>query len=237
MINKLIKLVSIFKRKAKYRKVSFSLNAVDLIVDYIFKDKIQGIYIDIGSQHPISNNNTYLLHKRGWNGINIDLDKKNIELFNISRPNDINLNYAISDTNGFTNLYFYHDSSPINTLNKDVSDYQKATVKKIKKIETHTLDDILKKVDFKKKIDFMNIDVEGYENKVLAGFDINKYKPSVVSVEFLDLKMKNLELKNNNINNLFSSDLYNYFINNNYHFVNWLHGDLIFVHKNFRDKY
>ncbi len=237
MINKLIKLVSIFKRRAKYRKVSFSFNAVDLIVDYIFKDQIQGIYMDIGSQHPISNNNTYLLYKRGWNGINIDLDKKNIDLFNISRPSDINLNYAISDTNEYTNLYFYHDSSPINTLNKNVSDYQKATVKKIKKIETHTLDSILKKIDFKKKLDYMNIDVEGYENRVLEGFDISKYKPNVVSVEYLDLKMKNLEFKNNNINNLFNSNLYNYFIKNNYHFINWLHGDLIFVHKDFRDKY
>ena len=32
----------------------------------------------LAAQHPISNNNTYLLFKKGWNGINIDLDKKNM---------------------------------------------------------------------------------------------------------------------------------------------------------------
>ena len=81
----------------------------------------------------------------------------------------------------------------------------------------------------------MNIDVEGYEEKVLSGFDINRYKPNVISVEFLDLKMNELEIKNNNIDRLIESNLYKYFTNNDYYFVNWLHGDLIFVHKDFRD--
>lgn len=235
MINKIASYLSIFNRKIKYKKISYSLNAVDLIIDYIFKDKNIGTYVDVGAQHPISNNNTYLLFKRGWNGINIDLDRKNIDLFNISRPNDINLNYAISDKEGETDFYFYHESSPINTLNKKVKEYQKAKISEIKKINTFTLNNVFKKINFDKNIDYLNIDVEGYEDKVLSGFDINKYKPSVVSVEYLDLKMKKLEFKNNNLDNLLNSNIYKYFNDNNYYFVNWLHSDLIFIHKDFRD--
>ena len=235
MINKIASYLSIFNRKIKYKKISYSLNAVDLIIDYIFKDKNIGTYVDVGAQHPISNNNTYLLFKRGWNGINIDLDRKNIDLFNLSRPNDINLNYAISDKEGETDFYFYHESSPINTLNKKVKEYQKAKISEIKKIKTFTLNNVFKKINFDKNIDYLNIDVEGYEDKVLSGFDINKYKPSVVSVEYLDLKMKKLEFKNNNLDNLLNSNIYKYFNDNNYYFVNWLHGDLIFIHKDFRD--
>ena len=235
MINKIATYLSIFNRKIKYKKISYSLNAVDLIIDYIFKDKYIGTYVDVGAQHPISNNNTYLLFKRGWSGINIDLDRKNIDLFNLSRPNDINLNYAISDKEGETDFYFYHESSPINTLNKKVKEYQKAKISEIKKINTFTLNNVFKKINFDKNIDYLNIDVEGYEDKVLSGFDINKYKPSVVSVEYLDLKMKKLEFKNNNLDNLLNSNIYKYFNDNNYYFVNWLHGDLIFIHKDFRD--
>tara|TARA_B100000161_G_C33490177_1_gene386641 strand:+ start:247 stop:954 length:708 start_codon:yes stop_codon:yes gene_type:complete len=235
MINKIASYLSIFNRKIKYKKISYSLNAVDLIIDYIFKDKDIGTYVDVGAQHPISNNNTYLLFKRGWNGINIDLDRKNIDLFNLSRPNDINLNYAISDKEGETDFYFYHESSPINTLNKKVKEYQKAKISEIKKINTFTLNNVFKKINFDKNIDYLNIDVEGYEDKVLSGFDINKYKPSVVSVEYLDLKMKKLEFKNNNLDNLLNSNIYKYFNDNNYYFVNWLHSDLIFIHKDFRD--
>ena len=235
MIKKIVNYLSILKRRQKYKKISYSFNAVDLIINYIFKDQNTGTYVDIGAQHPISNNNTYLLFKRGWSGVNIDLDKKNIDLFNISRPRDINLNFAISDKEQEVKLYFYHDASPINTLNKQVAEFQKASVKSVKRINSYTLNNILEKIDFKKKIDYMNIDVEGYEEKVLSGFDINRYKPNVISVEFLDLKMNELEIKNNNIDRLIDSNLYKYFTNNDYYFVNWLHGDLIFVHKDFRD--
>jgi FkbM family methyltransferase len=235
MIKLIINFISILKRKIRYKKASYAFNGVDLIIEYIFKKEKKGIYLDIGSQHPISNNNTYLLYKKGWSGINIDLDKKNIDLFKIARPKDINLNYAISDAKGVTDLFFYHESSPINTLNRQVSSYQKATVKEIKKVKTFTLNYILNKLNFDKQIDYMNLDVEGFELKVLNGFDIQKYKPKVISVEYLDLKMKKLEFKNNNIENLLDSELYKYFKTNDYNFVNWLHGDLIFIHKDFRD--
>ena len=47
--------------------------------------------------------------------------------------------------------------------------------------------------------------------------------------------MKKLEFKNNNIQTILDSNIYKYFIENNYYFVNWLHGDLIFVHEDLRD--
>ena len=235
MLNKIINLLSVYKRKFKYKKNSYSFNGVDLIIEYIFKNKNTGFYLDIGAQHPISNNNTYLLYKKGWRGINIDLDQKNIDLFNLVRPNETNLNCAVSNVEGETDLFFYHDSSPINTLNKEVSNFQNAKVKEIKKIKTKTLNNILYSLNFDKQIDYMNIDVEGYEEKILDGFNLRKYKPKVVSIEFLDFKMNKLEFKNNDIKTLMDSNIYKFFINNDYSFVNWLHADLIFVHNNFRD--
>ena len=235
MFSHFLKYLSLYKRKIKYKKISYSFNAVDLIIDYIFKDKINGFYIDIGAQHPIANNNTYLLFKRGWTGINIDLDLKNIELFNISRPNDINLNNAISSSTSKKKLFFYHDKSPINTLVEDVSNFQNATVKEIKTVKTITLNKVLENLCFDKEIDYMNIDVEGHELDVLKGFDLIRYKPNVISVEYLDLKMKYLEFKNNDLSRVIDSDFYKLLIKNDYQFVNWLHGDLIFVHNSFRD--
>ena len=235
MLESFLRYLNLCRRKYKYKKISYSLNAVDLIIDYIFKNKNNGFYLDVGSQHPISNNNTYLLFKRGWSGINIDLDKKNIDLFNTARPNDINLNLAISSDVAEKNLYFYHDKSPINTLDKVVSDFQAATVKEIKTIKTTTLDITLQSLKLNNKIDYMNLDIEGHEMEIFKAFDLSLYKPSVISVEFLDLNMKYLEFKNNDLQRIVNSDLYKHLHNNNYHFVNWLHGDLIFVHRDFRD--
>ena len=79
------------------------------------------------------------------------------------------------------------------------------------------------------------MDVEGHELNVLKGFNIKRYKPKVISVEFIDYQMDKLEFKNNDINRVIESEIYKYFISNDYHFINWTHADLIFVHKSFRD--
>ena len=176
MINKLIKLVSIFKRRAKYRKVSFSFNAVDLIVDYIFKDQIQGIYMDIGSQHPISNNNTYLLYKKGSRGINVDLNQTSIDMFNIVRKKDSNRCALISDVRGVKKtVYFEHNFSAVNSLT-----YRKGLEIK-REMKTEIFNDIVEG-----KIDFLNIDLEGQDYKVLKTINFTKHKPKLVCIEILE---------------------------------------------------
>ena len=80
----------------KYTKISYSISGVDLIIDRMFSKMKKGIYIDLGCNHPIKHNNTYLLHKRGWEGINIDADKKSIKEFNNLRKNDYNISALVS---------------------------------------------------------------------------------------------------------------------------------------------
>ena len=75
----------------KYTKISYSISGVDLIIDRMFSKMKKGIYIDLGCNHPIKHNNTYLLHNRGWEGINKDADKKSIIEFNNLRKNDYNI--------------------------------------------------------------------------------------------------------------------------------------------------
>ena len=228
---------NILHKKIISKKKYYSFGGIDIIVDYIFKDKKNGRYIDVGCQHPILNNNTYLLHKRGWRGINIDLDKENIKLFNYARNDDFNLKAAISSNEGESDLFFYHNKSPINTLNKKVSQHRNAKVKEIKRIKTTTLNSAIEKSFFKNdKFDFLSIDVEGLELEVLKGFDLKKYSPAVIVIEYLDLSTKMLEIKNLNIDNVLNSELYRFMINNNYSFVNWLHADLVFVNNTFKDK-
>ena len=97
---------NIIFKKNKYRKISYSYGSVDLLLEHIFKNQSHGFYIDVGCQHPVMNNNTYLLYKKGWNGINIDLDKKNIDLFSFYRKRDLNINVAISSREDERDLFF-----------------------------------------------------------------------------------------------------------------------------------
>ena len=232
---KIFSYLSLIKKKLRPLKMSYSFGTIDILVNYFFKNKKYVVFVDVGCQNPISNNNTYLLYKKKkWSGVNIDLDQKNIDLFNLVRQRDINIKAAVSSGNFKKKIYFYHDKSAINTIEKKISLRQKAKVKKIIDINTVTLNQLLIKNKIK-KIDFLTIDVEGHEMSVLKGFNIKKFSPSLVVIEFLDLKMKKFEFYNNSINNILASDIYKYFIKNNYSLINWNHADLVFVNNKIRD--
>ena len=48
----------------------------------LFDKNFKGNFIDIGCYHPTRHNNTYQMYKKGWSGINIDLNPLTIELLN-----------------------------------------------------------------------------------------------------------------------------------------------------------
>ena len=233
---KIIKYISIFLKSLTHKKISYSYGGIDSLVCNIFKNNDKGFYVDIGCGHPVKNNNTYLLNKKGWHGINIDLDNENIDLFDIYRPKDLNISTAISDKIGEVDLFFYHSKSALNTIDKKTANYQKAKVSNIKKIKTNTLNNILNNSKYNNlEIDFLSIDIEGSEFLALKNFDFNKYNPKVIVVEYLDLSLAALEIKNLNINSAINSDIYKLIISKNFTLVNMLHSDLVFVNNKFRD--
>ena len=236
IINKIYLELNLLHKKFFNKKKYFSFKDVDIILEKIFMHQPKGIYIDVGCQHPIKHNNTYLLFKKGWEGINVDLDKDNIELFKKSRSNDNNFNKALSNDVKEVDLYFYHKKSPINTIDKKTSEFQKAKVSSIKKIKTDTLNNIILNTKYKdQSFDLLSIDVEGHELEVLKGFDLNKFSPKVIVVEYLDLNVSKLEIKNLNIEHIINTKIYRYLISKNYILVNSIYSDLVFVNKNFRD--
>ena len=219
----------------KYAKKSYSLSNIDVVIDYIFKGIKKGIYIDIGCNHPIKHNNTYLLHKRGWRGINVDSDKTSIKLFNKYRKNDHNIRNIVSSDFEIKKLYYYHDRSSINTLSKELVDKRLTKPKKIIEENSTTLNNIIKNSPFKdKKINLLTIDVEGHEYDILKNFNFSDYKIDLIVVEFLEKKLDIVEIFKQSLDSVIKSNIYNLLTKNDYKLVNWIHSDLIFVKNNFK---
>ena len=158
------------------------------IVKLFHKNK-KGMYLDVGCFHPIRQNNTYLMYKLGWKGINIDLNPLSIELFNVARTNDINICAALSSKKSTETVYFDHSLSSLNTISKEHILFLKKAfgLNKLKKrkIKTITLTGLLKKNKIR-KIDFMNIDIEGSELKVLKTLNFNYFDIKVICIEMLN---------------------------------------------------
>ena len=162
-----------------------------------FNKNFKGKFLDIGCFHPTRNNNTYKMYKKGWRGMNIDLNPLSIDLFKLARPKDINICTAISDKKSVKNLYFLGDLDTKNTieenhtnfLNKEFSINNKDIG--TKKVKTETLNHILEKYKYY-KIDFMNIDIEGHELKALKNFNFKKFDIKIICVEIINHNKKSI---------------------------------------------
>ena len=181
---------NLYIRNFKYIfQKSYSQFNDDIFIKNFFKNKTVGTYVDIGCHHPFKLNNTYLLYKKGWNGLNIDLMKINIDLFNIWRPGDKNICSAVSNKNKISSVYIPNN----NILSTEIS-IQKSYANTIKrhhknsfikkKILISTFENIIKnyKVNLE-KFDFLKIDIEGEDYKVLKNINLKKYKPTLICIE------------------------------------------------------
>jgi hypothetical protein len=217
----------------KYSKKSYSISNVDLIVDRLFSKIKKGVYIDVGCNHPIKYNNTYLLHQKGWSGINIDLDKTSINEFNIMRKNDYNVQELVGSIDGEEKeIYYYHERSAINTVSEDLAEKRQTKPREIIKKKTKSLNQIIKDSPFEnKKIDFMSIDIENHEYEVLKNFNFLKYKIDVIVTEYTDMSQEKLEIHTQSLEYLLNTNLYKLLIKNKYKLVNWVNSDLVFIRK------
>ena len=169
----------------EYKKSYSESFGEDLYVEYFFKNKKRGLYVDIGCNLPKSRSLTYTLYKKGWNGIKIDISPRSIKLNNYIRPRDYNINVSIGNNEKITDAYIFYDNCSMNTVDNKFKKFTEKSVNKkptVLKVKQFKLNTILNNQKVK-KIDYLNIDVEGNEENVLAGFSLKKYSPELVSIE------------------------------------------------------
>jgi len=185
----------LFKSNFFFKK-SYSCFGEDLVVARFFKNKANGFFVDVGCYHPFKGNNTYLLYKKGWSGLNIDPSEASIEFFKFLRSRDINVCKAVSCKQGISKFYYQKELSFLSTLKKQVAKLRFQGIIKERNVETDTLDNILNKSKYNsKKIDFLNIDTEGNDYEVIQSLNFRIYSPKLICVEDLVLNKSYLDSK------------------------------------------
>ena len=163
---------------------SYSQYGEDLIIDAILGID-RPFYVDIGANHPQHLSNTYRFYRRGGTGINVEPDPSAFPDLANARPSDINLPIGISVTSG--TLPFYRISaSTLSTFNKSDADLSVADGYRLLQtvqVPIETLAVILERHRPKGAIDFISIDVEGYEIEILKSNDWSRFRPTVIVLE------------------------------------------------------
>lgn len=185
------------KKTYEYHNISYSQDGEDIVIAELFKDKLEGFYVDVGAHHPQRFSNTYYFYLKGWSGINIDAMPGSMKIFDDLRSRDINLEIPISDKSEIL-TYYEFDEPALNSFSLPLSQ-ERITTSNYKivaetQLKTHTLAEVLDKyLPPKQTIDFLSIDVEGLDYQVVSSNNWDKYKPKVILVEDLELSsLKNI---------------------------------------------
>lgn len=171
----------------RYRNESFSQEGEDRVLSRFFENQKDGFYVEVGAHHPFRFSNTALFYVKGWKGLTIDPNPEVASLFKKFRSRDRHLQVGVGREN--TPLKFYQfQESALNTFSDEV--YKKRLSEGFKLARTLDVPVMSLKTVFEqnkdflpKIINFMSVDVEGFDEEVLASNDWQLYRPQFVIVE------------------------------------------------------
>jgi FkbM family methyltransferase len=174
-------------------KRAYGQFAEDVLLERLIT-RSKGYYVDIGAFHPKFGSNTYFLWKRGWHGINVDVDDYKIALFRRFRPADVNLAVGISSKNTEMTFY-YQNGGTYGSMSSFDEQFARSRAEKMgrstgsRRVPVRTLNWLLENhlprrdngsyID----VDFLNIDVEGHEYEILNALDFDRFRPLCLCVE------------------------------------------------------
>jgi len=180
-----------------YSIKSYSQEGEDMILRRIFEKQQSGFYVDVGAHHPFRFSNTFFFYKRGWVGVNIDAMPGSMKPFRKFRPRDINIEVPISNSDQLLTFYAFNEPA-LNSFSKELSQERDGKNGYFiqEKIElrasrlTSVLDSYLPTGT---EIDFLSIDVEGFDLDILQSNDWVKYKPKIILIEILGSTLSEIE--------------------------------------------
>lgn len=200
------------------RRYHYSGAAEDVVIGKFFPKNYKGFFVDVGCYHPVKYSNTWALYKKGWRGINVDIDSIKIDMFNLVRCKDINIKCAVSDNEGVVNFYKHGFLSQVSTI--DESSNTEGC--RVEKVDSRKLTSIIDETKYKdKKIDFLTVDAEGHDFEVIKSLDISRYQPSIILVE----------INNRVFQEIKEFPIYKYLLSLDYSLAGWCGVSLIMVSK------
>ena len=117
-------------------------------------------------------------------------------------------------------MFYQKKLSQLLTIREDVAKNVFQGQIKSKKILSKTLNEVLRDSKYsEKKIDFLDIDVEGSDLEVLSSLDFAKYSPELICIEYIGKDKENSDifkfLKNKKYKNIWSGVFSHLFIKSN----------------------
>lgn len=171
--------------------VFYSQHGEDFLLNKIFGGKREGYYVEIGCLDGIEFSNTYYFEKKGWKGLCVEAHKDFIAALKINRPNATVVHAAVGEEDKDKVTFYANKVGSLSTLDRNEEERWKTNYAPYfhgfeeQTVRMRTLTSIFDEVK-PGQIDFVSLDIEGYEVQALSGMDFGKYKPRIFIIEYKD---------------------------------------------------
>jgi hypothetical protein len=119
----------------------FGQSAQDLFVLKCLNFKLNGTFLEIGSNHPININNTYILETRyDWKGIMVEYTDDFTELYKAHRPNSYHLIQDATRINFPDEFKKIDMPAAIDYLQIDLEVNNRSTISTLENLDTQVMD-------------------------------------------------------------------------------------------------
>ena len=162
----------------------------DLVLYEFFRQQSPGFFVEAGAYDGVTFSNTYVLEMLGWNGLLVEPHPGLAKRCQLQRPNCFVEQKALgpADASGtieFTCADDANGGSPLSFTEAtqdhiDRCGQEGYSLRKIQ-VEIASLDSMLE--NRTQVVDFLSLDVEGFELTALQGFNLEIFRPQLLLIE------------------------------------------------------
>lgn len=163
---------------------SYAQNFEDVMLWRALGHVTDGVYVDVGAQHPRIDSISRAFYERGWRGVHIEPVPAFAAMLREDRPDETVLQVALGEREGTLALNVFADTGLSTAIDNYAQRHQAERNYQVQHIEVPmlTLRSALGSVAGK-EVHWLKIDVEGFEEQVLRGWDSQKLRPWIIVVE------------------------------------------------------
>jgi FkbM family methyltransferase len=164
--------------------MSYAQNFEDVMLARVFAGRTTGFYVDVGAADPVNLSVTKWFYDLGWSGLNIEPNKRLFDRLAADRPRDNNLNCGVGAIASEAQ-FFEPGVAELSSFDSRVRDKARSSgvPGSTRTVAVAPLTGLLKIHYPERAIDFLKIDVEGWEAEVLKGLDLRQFRPIIILIE------------------------------------------------------
>lgn len=166
--------------------ISYGQNHEDVVLWRAVGDVVAGRYVEVGANHPTLDSITRAFYDRGWSGLTIEPVPAFASLHREERPRDRQIEAAVTDAEGDEVTLHVFPGTGLSTLVDDIESRHVDDGRTPDELTVRTarLDTLLQQTGWgRSDIQFLVVDVEGAEARVLSTIDLTVWRPWVLVIE------------------------------------------------------